>query len=68
MSSPDDIPLVRVKFNVTWSSAPYYRGEIYDVPATEEVRQLILNGLADFIPYPTSDMVHNEGPEPGDAE
>jgi len=42
---------------VTWGSKPYFAGQIYDVPAVEEIRLLILNGLADFIPYPTSDTV-----------
>lgn len=59
MSSPDigEVPLVRVKFNVTWGGKPYLAGQIYDVPALEEIRLLIVNGLADFIPYPTSDTV-----------
>lgn len=50
--NPEDLPLVRVKFNVSWGSAPYLAGSTYDVPATEEIRLLILNGLADFIPFP----------------
>lgn len=42
---------------MTWGSKPYLANEIYDVPAVEEIRLLILNGMADFIPYPTSDTV-----------
>lgn len=47
----EDVPFVRIKFHLNWGPAPYYSGGIYDVRATEEIRQLVIAGLADLIPY-----------------